>query len=203
MAIVSLALFSTNNQTNQGGVLFYIRDFKSFDAGDDDSRGPAVDDFEEDLFNLDEDLCPLALTSSNDGNTRKETPDCSLRHQFLLQSAVDQAQRVDCSKIIRENEASDMCLGLICAMEDVLFYGYRTNSHVYIVLGVEDDILPGDHRAQFNRSKQIRSLLKVLHSKYVEYKLNPFSSLHGKIKSKRFDREIESVVKSANVSWMA
>ena len=77
----------------------------------------------------------------------------------MLQGAVDQALKVDFYKIIQETESNEMYLGLICAMEDVLFYGYRTNSNVYIVLGVQDNILPGDDRAQFNKSKQIRSLL--------------------------------------------
>ena len=94
MTIVSLAIFSSNSQTNQGGALFYIRDF----AETDESDNPAVEDFEEDLFNLDDDLGPL--TSLNETNKRAETPwdnCCSLRHQFLLQAAVDQAQRkVDC-----------------------------------------------------------------------------------------------------------
>ena len=155
MTIVSLAIFSSNSQTNQGGVLFYIRDFKE----KEDSDGPDVDDFEENLFNLDEDFGPL--TPSNESNRRANTPwdNCSLRHQFLLQGAVDQALKVDFYKIIQETESNEMYLGLICAMEDVLFYGYRTNSNVYIVLGVQDNILPGDDRAQFNKSKQIRSLL--------------------------------------------
>jgi len=214
MALVSLAIVSHNRQEEE---VMYIRDFSSNNAA---GRMSSLDDFEYDLFHL-----PPRQNSHNNSHNSDETPvttiatvrqehpwdDCSLRHHFLLQAALEklndllrgsvenlQAALDKINDGRRYNGLHRMSVCFLCCADDCRFYGFTTNTNLKIIIAIEDDILPNEVQLQKSKDEEVRVVLTRVHSLYVNYLLNPFSSTSGKITSRRFDRGIEGIVSEFN-----
>ncbi len=89
---------------------------------------------------------------------------CSIRHQFLLQSALERMNQ----EIKFENQLRTtyrqfvgngyMWIGSICLMDEYRFYGYITNTNVKMIVAVEDDLLPEQEELQKMRDMEIRKV---------------------------------------------
>jgi len=82
---------------------------------------------------------------------------------------------------------------------DLLKYlGYVTTSKVKIISAVEDNILPDHKTLQRSKDINLKNLFADIHTLYVEYILNPFSSKTGPIVSNRFNNGIQNCVDAFN-----
>lgn len=75
--------------------------------------------------------------------------------------------------------------------------GFMTTTEIRFLLAVEDHVnVMGDQQRAIDET--IKHLLTQLHQLYVEYTLNPFSTLNGPIDSDHFDKKVEACVESFN-----
>eukprot|EP00555_Chaetoceros_dichaeta_P014968 CAMPEP_0198255254 /NCGR_PEP_ID=MMETSP1447-20131203/5406_1 /TAXON_ID=420782 /ORGANISM="Chaetoceros dichaeta, Strain CCMP1751" /LENGTH=206 /DNA_ID=CAMNT_0043941577 /DNA_START=77 /DNA_END=697 /DNA_ORIENTATION=- len=203
MALVSLAIISHNQKEE----VMYIRDFSSV--------GNSLDDVEYDLFNLPPKYpqgggsvggrsSSSIQEQSHDPNYQQQQQqqhtqphlwdDCSLRHQFLLHSALEKL-----NEGTRNNRVVHrMRVIFLCCADGCRYYGYTTCTNLKIIVGIEDDILPDMEEKQKEKDGEVSSVLTRLHSMYVNYLLNPFSNQKGKITSKRFNRGVDGLVSEFN-----
>mmetsp|Transcript_10930 Transcript_10930/g.16644 ORF Transcript_10930/g.16644 Transcript_10930/m.16644 type:complete len:188 (+) Transcript_10930:97-660(+) len=150
----------------------------------------------DDLF--DDDLTPLEEITSK----QKEEWPCLLKYQFILHSACDRLEQ-----ILRDNNwkssgavtsGMDACwVGLLCSSDNLRAYGYVTTNAKYVTL-VEDSIPPENVQFQKSRDNEICVLMANVHRLYTESLMNPFTKLHSKITSQRFDRSVTNLVRSFN-----
>lgn len=126
----------------------------------------------------------------------KEWP-CQLKYQFALHSA---CQRLD--DVLRENQwktpgatGMDACwVGLLCSSDNLRAYGYVTTNARYVTL--LEDVM--ELEVQKSREAELCVLLSNVHRFYTEILLNPFSSPHSKITSKRFDTRATGLITNFN-----
>ena len=185
MTIQSIAIISENPTTQKQSVI-YIESFSS--AASDPAAIEHDTAFEEELFGFDIKQC---FQDPIDGDDATIGSLCSLKHQFLLHSALELF--ADASNSSASGSHGAMFVGFICAMEDFRFYGYRTNTKVKIIVSVKDDILPSKPELQKARDDYIESAMVQIHSTYVDYMLNPFSAKQGNIRSKHFRQQMNQI----------
>jgi len=184
MTIQSIAIVSETPITQKQD-LVYIQSFSS------KCNASAIGNetvFEEDLFGFD---VSDYLNQDQEGGATGSL--CSLRHQFLLHSALELFGNASKDRNSTSSTHSALFIGFICALDDFRFYGYRTNTGVKIIVSVKDDILPSKHDSQKARDDYIESALVQIHSTYVEYMMNPFNAKQGSIRSKRFQQQIDQI----------
>ena len=135
--------------------------------------------------------------------------DCSLRHQFVLLSALDRFDEIvgPDGRAGRRNPASvsgseAMWVGLLCPVEELRVYGYLTATGVRILASVVDSFPPDEAADQRRREAELRETVAGVHGLYVERSLNPFAAVgtgtrggtSGRIVSRRFDDGVERFV---------
>lgn len=76
-----------------------------------------------------------------------------------------------------------------------ILLGYMTTTQVKFLLTVQDEATMSDQKTMDETLKQ---LFIKLHRQYVEYSLNPFSSMTGPIVSSRFDQQISERIAAYN-----
>jgi len=197
MALVSLAVVGRENEP------LYLREFRPLNKGSAFENESLVTETtkEDDPFGF----FTESRSCSHD--------DCSLRYQFIIHAALDRFEEI--TGPLADNRwrtpgatgSNAMWVGLLCPIEEVRVYGYLTNTNIKFMAVIED----GEDRRQPIRESDLKSLFAKLHELYVEYTLNPFSQLRGKISSNRFDIGVKQHVDSYNekiakfgdaVSWM-
>ena len=130
MALVSLAIVSHNRPEEE---VMYMRDFSSDNAL---GRMSSLDDFEYDLFNLPPQKHSCDGGESSSVQRNHPWDECSLRHQFLLQAALEKLNdllRGSVEKLqsalsnINDGTKYDglhrMAVYLLCCADDCRFYG--------------------------------------------------------------------------------
>lgn len=70
-----------------------------------------------------------------------------------------------------------------------------TTTQIKFLLTVQDDAALGDQRTI---DETLKHLFIKIHRQYVEYSLNPFSSMTGPISSARFEQKISEWVEAYN-----
>ena len=76
-----------------------------------------------------------------------------------------------------------------------LLLGYMTTTQIKFLITLEDNAISAD---QSTVDETIKRLFIKIHRLYVEYTLNPFSSLNKEIISDRFDSKIKEIVTAYN-----
>lgn len=182
MSLAALAVVS-----RQGAPL-YLRDY-SKNSNLIFSLDGQVGDGDADLFG--DDIIPEMTREQND-----EWP-CQLKYQFILHSACQQFD-----DILRGNRwkapgatGMDACwVGFLCSSDNLRAYGYVTTNARYVAL-LEDAM---DLQSRESRETELCVLMSSVHRFYTESLLNPFSSPHSKITSKRFDWSTSGLVTTFN-----
>mmetsp|Transcript_19148 Transcript_19148/g.28682 ORF Transcript_19148/g.28682 Transcript_19148/m.28682 type:complete len:204 (+) Transcript_19148:128-739(+) len=197
MSISSLAIFS--RRENGKDELLYVKEFRNNHHQQGSSND---DDIDTDLFQS------ILLAEENEySNTNNpgsyeanRQDDCSVRHQFLLQSGLEKMnedvkfENQLRTTFDRQFVGNDyMWIGFICPIDEYRLYGYVTNTNVKIIVAVEDDILSEQEDLQKMRDTEIRKIFKRIHQYYVDYLQNPFASKRGKIKSRRFTERMQQI----------
>ena len=190
MALVSVAVVGRDNEP------LYLRDFgdgpSTADASDGDGDGGEE---EEDPFGF------------LGGGGRSPGESCSQRHTNMVHAGLDRVE-----ELLRAGplgpwrtpgavgSANSMWVGLLCTMDDMRLYGYLTNTGIKFLALVEDGrgSPPEEEKATLAREKDLKSLFVILHKLFVEYSMNPFSKLRGKISSRRFDEGLDECVGALN-----
>ena len=76
--------------------------------------------------------------------------------------------------------------------------GYVTSTNVKLLAMVAESMEP-------NREVHLKTLFAKVHNLFVEYMLNPWSTLQSKIKSNRFDEGVDEAIRVYNetngVAW--
>eukprot|EP00568_Trieres_chinensis_P005023 CAMPEP_0183296030 /NCGR_PEP_ID=MMETSP0160_2-20130417/3759_1 /TAXON_ID=2839 ORGANISM="Odontella Sinensis, Strain Grunow 1884" /NCGR_SAMPLE_ID=MMETSP0160_2 /ASSEMBLY_ACC=CAM_ASM_000250 /LENGTH=197 /DNA_ID=CAMNT_0025457597 /DNA_START=42 /DNA_END=635 /DNA_ORIENTATION=+ len=184
MALVSLAVVGRENEP------LYLRDFKP--SGGSAIGGVAAAGPEADAEDAED---PFGFFSKSEARANDSS---SLRHQFIIHAALDRFEEITGSgnrwRTPGATGSNAMWVGLLCPIEDVRVYGYLTNTSIKFMAVIED----GGNSRQPLRESELKSLFASLHDLYVEYTLNPFSQLRGKISSKRFDDDVGKYVDSYN-----
>ncbi len=162
MIISSLAI---TRQTDDGSdALIYIREFKS-------NQDEENDDIDIDLLKLtqindEEESYDDPANATNTKSNLPKSKACSIRHQFLLHSALEKMNqdvkfenklRVSFNRQI--NGTDYMWIGLVCIMDEYQFYAYITNTNMKIIVSVVDDIFPEEDEAQEYRDGEIKRIL--------------------------------------------
>lgn len=195
MALVSLAIVGRDNEP------LYLRDF---------GTNPA--DAAVDLRGVDSDTDTEQQHQQNDDDAfgffnregRSANDSCSLRHQFIIHAAIDRFEEMTGSSsggrwrtpgAVGNNA---MWVGLLCPIEEVKVYGYLTNTGIKFLVLVEDEDDGQDSNQTSARDKDLKAFMVLLHDLFVEYTLNPFSKLRGKISSKKFDVGVQKCVQALN-----
>ena len=114
---------------------------------------------------------------------------------------------------------SDGYMGFIAPMEELRVYGYMTKTGMKMILLLEDGMDFYEYSSSYrrgggdygdgkksrnignsssSRDAETRKLFERIHVLYVEYLMNPFAKLKGKIQSKRFDEKLAASVKLFN-----
>ncbi|GFR41299.1 hypothetical protein Agub_g1975 [Astrephomene gubernaculifera] len=83
-------------------------------------------------------------------------------------------------------DAQDAYLGLLYPTEDFKVYGYLTNTHLKILLLLDDEGPAKD--------EVVMRVFRRLHSLYVDTASNPFHVFGLPISSARFDVQLEQIV---------
>ena len=164
MTISSLAILS--RRENGKDELLYIKEFRNNHQQGSSSNND--DDIDTDLFQS------ILLAEENEySNTNNpgsyevssSRDDCSLRHQFLLQSALEKMnedvkfENQLRTTFDRQFVGNDyMWIGFICPIDEYRMYGYITNTNVKIIVAVEDDILSEQEDLQKMRDTEIRKI---------------------------------------------
>ncbi|KAG2499243.1 hypothetical protein HYH03_002822 [Edaphochlamys debaryana] len=83
-------------------------------------------------------------------------------------------------------DVQESYLGLLYPTEDYRVYGYLTNTHVKIIVLLDDEAPVKDDL--------VMRVMKRLHNLYVDTTSNPFHKFGMPISSPRFDAALESIV---------
>mmetsp|Transcript_10964 Transcript_10964/g.23722 ORF Transcript_10964/g.23722 Transcript_10964/m.23722 type:complete len:202 (-) Transcript_10964:193-798(-) len=194
MALVSLAVVGRDNEP------LYLRDFVTNHPADAavDLRDDATDTERQQQQN-DDDAFGFFNSEGRGANDS-----CSLRHQFIIHAALDRFEEMTGSSsggrwrtpgAVGNNA---MWVGLLCPIEEVRVYGYLTNTGIKFLVLVEDEDDGQDSNQTSARDKDLKAFMVLLHDLFVEYTLNPFSKLRGKISSNRFDVGVQKYVQALN-----
>jgi len=200
MSLAALAV------VNRQATPLYMRDYTASNNNDacssyDDNNnnllffnlhGQLRDD-DGDIFGDDE------LIEETTTEQRKEWP-CQLKYQFVLHSACERLEEVLMGNRWKAPGASGMdanWVGLLCLSDNLRAYGYVTTNARYVTL-VEDSIAPENAQLQKSRDNEMCLLMANAHRLYTETLLNPFTSLHSKITSKRFESGVTTLVHRFN-----
>uniref|UniRef100_A0A6S8YH98 Trafficking protein particle complex subunit 2-like protein n=1 Tax=Ditylum brightwellii TaxID=49249 RepID=A0A6S8YH98_9STRA len=191
MALVSLAVVGKRNEP------LYIREYTS-----ESIVYPAGDGLAEIGLTLE----GLMSIDGDDMNVAPGTESCSLRHQFILHSALDRLEELTAGNRWRApgSVGSDaMWVGMLCPVDELKVYGYLTTTKIKFLVAVED-IFPPDQKQQLHaRENEIKSLFANIHTLYVEYMLNPFTNIESSIESRRFEEGVKSFVDAFNSSGLS
>lgn len=163
MSITSIAITSQNNHSS-GDILAYAKEFKTGYDDDDDVDSDLLNS----ILNLNEqpkdDNDNYTIIKKSKSN--ESVKECSIRHQFLLQSALDRMNndiqfenRLRISYHRQFQGADYMWIGLICTLDEYRFYGYITNTNVKIIISVKDDISPEEEETQRLRDEEIKKIM--------------------------------------------
>ena len=199
MALVGLAVVGRENEP------LYLRDFGADSLSASAEATPPTDAEDADASD------PFGFFNREG---RGANDSCSLRHQFIIHAALDRFEEMTGPSsggrwrtpgAVGNNA---MWVGLLCPMEEVRVYGYLTNTGIKFLVLVEDEdemmIQSGDTNKQTSaRDKDLKAFMVVLHDLFVEYTLNPFSKLRGKISSRRFDDGVLKCVTALNAKHAA
>ncbi|KNC46888.1 HSPC176 protein [Thecamonas trahens ATCC 50062] len=91
-----------------------------------------------------------------------------------------------CLDMVEEAEgSSDSYLGLLTATEDYRVYGYVTNTRITLLAAIADG---GELKAS-----NVGSLLRYLHTLYMDAVCNPFHTLDAPLASPRFAAALDQV----------
>lgn len=164
MNISSLAILS---RTDRGeDQLLYMREFKSNEEGNDNDIDIDLDLFRSVIMGEDEMESSRDANADANTNTDTNTDDCSIRHQFLLQSALQKMnQEIKFDNQLRTTFKEQftgvdyMWIGLICPIDEYHVYGYITNTNIKIIIAVEDDIFPEQEELHQIRGDEIKKML--------------------------------------------
>lgn len=121
-------------------------------------------------------------------------------HQFMMHASIDSlAEALGSQRQGKGRSSADSkWIGLLCPMEDSYIYGYVTSTNIKILAMVTDSTEP-------NRELHLKTLFAKVHNLFVEYMLNPWSTLQTKIESKRFDAGIDDAIRVYNetngIAW--
>ena len=85
-----------------------------------------------------------------------------------------------------------MYLGYLCPIEEFHLYGYVTNTHIKIIVAVEEQV--GTGTAQ----PELQTFCKQAHSLYANQLLNSFARLGEPISSPRFEQGVDDLVSTFN-----
>ena len=157
-------------------------------------------------------------TIQNEDGSSSQYTSC-LRHQFMVHASLDafEEQVQMRQKAASSSQVSHDCyMGLLCPIEELRVYGYMTKTGVKIIIMLEDTLdfyqfyqqretsnsssFPGSASSSTNATQEaeIKSLFAKIHVLYVQYLMNPFAKLKGKITSKKFDQSILTYVEQFN-----
>jgi len=104
---------------------------------------------------------------SNQQPSSSASSSASWKHQFGYQKALDRLEQLttqpDGKKKLPHNKNF---VGVLIPLEEKLVYGYLTNTHIKLLLLVEDTF-------EENNNNAIRKLLEELHELYVRDTMNP------------------------------
>ncbi|GIL72663.1 hypothetical protein Vretimale_4364 [Volvox reticuliferus] len=113
------------------------------------------------------------------------TDDQYLKLHYIVHCALDAVEE----KVLLKRgpgDSQDAYLGLLYPTEDYRVYGYLTNTHVKIILLLDDEAPIKD--------EAVLRVLRRLHSLYVDTTSNPFHKFGLPITSPRFDAQLEQIV---------
>mmetsp|Transcript_23330 Transcript_23330/g.35982 ORF Transcript_23330/g.35982 Transcript_23330/m.35982 type:complete len:192 (+) Transcript_23330:150-725(+) len=184
-ALVSLALIGKDNEP------LYLRDF--IPASEDD----AATDAAANSSSVDDDPFGFMPCLENES---------CLRNHFIIHASLDAfeeqlALKQQQSSSSSSSNSHDSYMGLLCPIEELRVYGYMTKTGVKIIAMLEDTLdfyqFQRESSGQ-SREAELKSLFAKIHVLFVEYTLNPFAKLKGKIQSKRFNDGVERHVKLFN-----
>jgi len=183
MSVLSIAILGRDNEP------LYLKEFST--------PSNQAEFHEEELFGL--------ARMNTDQESLGNEPTCGLRQQFILHAAVDRFRQMAgpppgyAWRTTGVSGTDGMFLGLLCPVEEMRVFGYWTSTKIKFIVVVEDDegVPLWDDQAIDDRVKLI--MVKV-HRLYVEYVLNPFSSIDGPIQSVHFDKSIEALIGAMNAS---
>jgi len=206
MAAIVLGIFGKDNSS------VYLREFISDTDGDTSIESPNnsgnSNDYDNDegvLFGME----PLSASTSI-LKSSNESCCCSVRHRFVLHSALDRLEQLTTNpdgttkkKININNAKNNNFLGLLLPIEETRVYGYITNTQIKFILIVEDD---GD-----NIDVEIQRLFNDIHESYIQDIMNPFREQCAAVKttnnttstttcSNQFDDRIQKHIANFNQS---
>jgi hypothetical protein len=207
MAAIALAIFGKNNSS------IYLREFISDTGGDSiESPNNSGNDYDNDegvLFGM-EPLSASTSTStsisiSTSTSTSNDNSCCSVRHRFVLHSALDRLEQLTTNpdgtmkkKIAINNAKNNNFLGLLLPIEETRVYGYITNTQIKFILIVEDDD---------NIDVEIQRLFNDIHESYIQDIMNPFreqcavkTNIATTTCSNQFDDRIQKHIANFNQS---
>jgi len=191
MTLVTLAIVDKDNTP------LYLCDFKenihssSTHQQNNNSVSSIIEDKDDDTFGFFEE------------NARKMNESSSLKHQFVMHSALDR-----CEELVTPNAggsnpststgSNSMWIGFLGLIGETKVYGYMTTTKIKFLASIEDSVDNG--RKHFAREAGLKALFGNIHKLYVEYRMNPFSKNtdNTKISSQKFDDEISELVKTFN-----
>jgi hypothetical protein len=165
MAAIAFAIFGKDNSS------LYLREFISDTGGDcysieSPNSGNDYDNDEGVLFGMEPLSASTSILKSN------ESFCCSVRHRFVLHSALDRLEQLTTNpdgttkkKININNAKNNNFLGLVLPIEETRVYGYITNTQIKFILIVEDDD---------NIDVEIQRLFNDIHESYIQDIMNPF-----------------------------
>lgn len=198
MAAIALAIFGKNNSS------IYLREFISDTGGDSiESPNNSGNDYDNDegvLFGME----PLSASTSI-LKSSNESCCCSVRHRFVLHSALDRLEQLTTNpdgtmkkKIAINNAKNNNFLGLLLPIEETRVYGYITNTQIKFILIVEDDD---------NIVVEIQRLFNDIHESYIQDIMNPFreqcavkTNIATTTCSNQFDDRIQKHIANFNQS---
>ena len=171
MTISNLAILSRNERGTDD--LLFVKQFKSNKNTDEANEDIISDDIDSILFQniltvneTTKESIFAKAKSIHHPNSSTSIHDCSIRHQTLLQAALEKLnndvhfenhQRVSFAQPFRG--ADYMWVGFICLLDEFRFYGYITNTNVKIIVGVEDVFLPEHDELQIMRDNEVKKIL--------------------------------------------
>ena len=123
-----------------------------------------------------------------------------LRFHFLMHSALDLVEERHVKPRTDQNPKAaagnstkvSMYLGYLCPIEEFHLYGYVTNTHIKIIVAVEEQV--GTGTAQ----PELQTFCKQAHSLYANQLLNSFARLGEPISSPRFEQGVDDLVSTFN-----
>jgi len=140
-------------------------------------------------------------------NAEKMNESSSLKHQFVMHSALDRCEELVSSDSGRSPTSStrissigpnSMWIGFLGSIGETKVYGYTTTTKIKFMASIEDSDDNG--RKHFARESGLKVLFGKMHKLYIEYRMNPFSQItdNTKISSRKFDEGMTQLVKTFN-----